>query len=106
MRTNTIVSVALGIVVIIGIMVWQDNRITRVTDSVDRLVDKLDRLIEEMNVSEPGQQYAEWWSGSPPQKYSVTTTFQDSGHENETRTDWENRHNAAVYALKLQHPPV
>lgn len=99
---TAVVALVLGVIIL-----RQDQRISRVTDSVERLVNNIDRLIEEMHMSQPGQQYAEWWSaGSPPIKRSVTTTFQDEGHETETRSDWENRHNAAIYALKLQYPPI
>jgi hypothetical protein len=104
MRNIALVLVAL---VVIGVVVVrQDIRISRVTASVDRLVGKLERMIQEMQMSEPGQMYHEHWSGNPATKHTVTTTFQDAGHENESRSDWNARHEAAVLALKIAHPPL
>lgn len=79
-----------------------NERLVRLAEAVERLTSRMDQILKERAMSNPGEQYDEWWSGSPPTLQSVTTARRTG----ESVEDWTARHDAAVAAAKAENPPV
>lgn len=80
-----------------------EAQIKRLAESVDRMTNLMERVLQEREAVAPGELYSSWYSaGSPPVLREVKTVRM----EGETVRSWEDRHDAAVAALRATYPPV